>query len=72
MAEPMANAECVTGVKTCCHRSSLSKSRNVNKGGYWVCGDCGEYRGGVFFGTEPFEPARDVDTLEEATALGIA
>lgn len=56
----------------CRHMSSTSKSRNVNKGGYWVCGACGEYRGGVYFGGEPIEPARDVDTLEEAVKLGIA
>ena len=62
----------VADVETCCHMSSVSRSRNVNKGGYWVCDDCGEYRGGIYFGGEPMEPARDVDSFEEAVQLGIA
>ncbi len=56
----------------CGHSCVISKSRNVNRGGYSECGTCGEYRGGVFFGNEPFEPARDVDTRDEAVRLGIA
>ncbi len=53
----------------CRHMGSVSKSRNVNRGGYSACIDCDAYLGGVFFADGP---ARDVDTLDEAIQLGIA